>query len=353
MKVLKKIFLVMLPIGLLLASIFIIAIKAENNITANDLDVSMEMVSETLKNSDDSYKLVLETTRKENTVVEFVTTEPAEVTHVASVEASEIKENTSGVVENKSESFGFAVEDIDATMYATGSVNVRKGADISYEKIGVLTVNQQVKVTGKTDVGWYQLDYNGESGYVSGKYLSETKVVTSTLSRTNSVSGCLIPVIMDGDVSASLVTEAQRQLGKIPVKLQKEFIADGWTFYVTTKNIGSYYFGGKYGSVKGVTRTDEKAIYVEDRSSAMDCIVHEFGHYVDVRTGIFETDNEDFNAVYEEEYATFCEIFETPSIGGKRELFGEGFEKYILCPNKLQACSPKLYQFIQKVLDNI
>ena len=58
------------------------------------------------------------------------------------------------------------------TMKTTASVNVRKGPDSSYAKLGTLSSGKKVKVTGVcNETGWYRIEYNGSTGYVSNKYL--------------------------------------------------------------------------------------------------------------------------------------------------------------------------------------
>lgn len=71
-------------------------------------------------------------------------------------------------------------EEAQQTMYATTSVNVRAGDSASTQKLGSLTKGQAIMVTGeKTASGWYPVDYNGQTGYVSGKYLTATAAVQS------------------------------------------------------------------------------------------------------------------------------------------------------------------------------
>lgn len=70
----------------------------------------------------------------------------------------------------------YTVADMTKTMYAKQSVNLRSGPSADYEKVGGLTTNQEVLVTGKADTGWYRLDYNGGIAFVSNNYLSDTKV---------------------------------------------------------------------------------------------------------------------------------------------------------------------------------
>lgn len=60
-----------------------------------------------------------------------------------------------------------------AVMVATASVNVRAGDSASTKRLGSLTKGQTVTTTGKTAAGWYIINYNGQTGYVSGKYLTD------------------------------------------------------------------------------------------------------------------------------------------------------------------------------------
>lgn len=66
--------------------------------------------------------------------------------------------------------------------YVTTNVglNVRSSSDAGSSVLGTLGYGQQVKVTGlvkngSTDTGWYQISYNGGTGYVSAQYLSDKK----------------------------------------------------------------------------------------------------------------------------------------------------------------------------------
>lgn len=66
----------------------------------------------------------------------------------------------------------YAEETQQAAMTATRNVNVRAADSASSAKLGTLTKGQTVTTTGKTAKGWYSIDYNGQTGYVSGKYLA-------------------------------------------------------------------------------------------------------------------------------------------------------------------------------------
>lgn len=74
----------------------------------------------------------------------------------------------------------FTVEDMSATMYATDSVNVRKGPGADYDKIGRFDKNEAVTVTGRASTGWFRVIIDGETGYVSNAYLTDTKPSAAT-----------------------------------------------------------------------------------------------------------------------------------------------------------------------------
>lgn len=71
------------------------------------------------------------------------------------------------------------VTKLSQTMYAQTGVNVRSGPGTDYGVQGTLSTNDDVYVTGKTENGWYQIEYKGDTGYVSGTYLSYDKVVVT------------------------------------------------------------------------------------------------------------------------------------------------------------------------------
>lgn len=72
------------------------------------------------------------------------------------------------------------VKEISKTGYVTAeSLMVRKEASASSEDLDSLSKNDKVQITGQVD-GWYQIKINGKTGYVSAKYISDTKVAETT-----------------------------------------------------------------------------------------------------------------------------------------------------------------------------
>ena len=72
----------------------------------------------------------------------------------------------------------YTYTDMDATMYAQQTVNVRNLPNTDGEKLGGLSTNDEVKVTGQcVETSWYRIEFDGNVAYVSNNYLGNDKVV--------------------------------------------------------------------------------------------------------------------------------------------------------------------------------
>ncbi|MDY3250052.1 MAG: SH3 domain-containing protein [Candidatus Choladocola sp.] len=101
------------------------------------------------------------------------------------VESAEIlKKDTKLAVAKEQQTAGAGnsgVEALNKTCYVTcSSLNVRAGSSGSAEVLGTLAFGSPVSVTGAAKengayTGWYQISYQGRTGYVSSEYLSGTK----------------------------------------------------------------------------------------------------------------------------------------------------------------------------------
>lgn len=75
----------------------------------------------------------------------------------------------------------YTYSDINKTMYAKSSVNVRKLPSTEGEKIGGLSKGQQVLVTGQCkETNWYRITYKEQVAFVSNNYLVEDMPVEET-----------------------------------------------------------------------------------------------------------------------------------------------------------------------------
>lgn len=119
-------------------------------------------------------KSLLQQTSQEQPVVEE-TQQPVQET------TPEVTEDTAttNTTEEKEETTP-TVKEISKTGYVTAeSLMVRKEASASSEDLDSLSKNDKVQITGQVD-GWYQIKINGKTGYVSAKYISDTKVAETT-----------------------------------------------------------------------------------------------------------------------------------------------------------------------------
>ena len=103
-------------------------------------------------------------------------------------EEEKTEENTNNEVkEEKTEEIKQDVKEVNLTKYVSvSSLNLRKDASTSAEVIDQLNLNTQVTVTAIVDNKWAKVSYNNKTGYVSDKYLSDSKTaVTSRSENTN------------------------------------------------------------------------------------------------------------------------------------------------------------------------
>lgn len=90
---------------------------------------------------------------------------------------SEIETEKEALVEEK-----YTYKDISATKYAKSSVNVRDIPDSSGNRLGGLSTNDEVYVTGQcNETQWYRIAYMGGVGYVSNSFLADEKNVASSI----------------------------------------------------------------------------------------------------------------------------------------------------------------------------
>lgn len=126
-------------------------------------------------------------------VEESETVEATETTE----EVTEVSEPTEAPAEGPAEeepvaeepSSPYSYTDLSQTMYAQSTVNVRDLPEQTGEKLGSLTTNQEVTVTGQcNETGWYRISYNGGEAYVSNSYLGSEKVAVKSQSTSSSTA---------------------------------------------------------------------------------------------------------------------------------------------------------------------
>ena len=131
---------------------------------------------------------------EEESVETVETVETVEVeTNEATTEASTTDASTDTITNKKD----YEIEYYDnvKTMYAIRSVNIRKGPNADdFEKVGSLKTNEAIEVIGVVeeyngeDTFWLVVKRNGEQRFVSGAYLSDKKIDTTSSSSNTSSS---------------------------------------------------------------------------------------------------------------------------------------------------------------------
>lgn len=93
----------------------------------------------------------------------------------------------------------YTYEKISQAMYTTDSINVRNLPSIDGDKIGGLPAKAEVQVTGRCkETGWYQIMYNGGTGYVSADYITD-KLPSSWVSKLDVAQGVSQMIVVTAD----------------------------------------------------------------------------------------------------------------------------------------------------------
>ncbi len=115
------------------------------------------------------------------------------------------------------------------------TLNLRAGAGVSAEKIGTLPCRAVVSITGVRD-GWYQVTYNGLTGYASGNYITP---VDAEGKRADGATDA--PSATGSDLGQRIVSEAMKHLGKPYVYAThgpNSFDCSGFTHYCVKQATG-------------------------------------------------------------------------------------------------------------------
>ncbi|MBP3490134.1 MAG: SH3 domain-containing protein [Roseburia sp.] len=98
----------------------------------------------------------------------------------------------------------YTFNDMSATKYAKSTVNVRNLPDTDGEKVGSLSLNQEVAVTGQcNETGWFRIEFDGNTAYVSDSYLVDNKIETQTESTAGTTASDTSATASDTSTTAS------------------------------------------------------------------------------------------------------------------------------------------------------
>ena len=143
-----------------------------------------------------------------------------------------------------------------ATGTTKNSLNVRKGAGTSYDKLGSLKKGAKVDIVAKTSNGWYKIKYNKDFGYVSGSYVTigSSTPTTPTTGETEYTATGTPKYNLKVRAAAST---SSKQIGSVKKGAKVEIVAkttnNAW--YKIKYNNGYGYIAAQYVTVGSSTPT--------------------------------------------------------------------------------------------------
>lgn len=150
------------------------------NSTASTESVMTES-TESVENSTEAFVPEEELSTEESVETTEATESVAEtVTETQEPVADEAVIDVKTVSNDKTTDAGYTYADLNKTMYAKSTVNVRSLPSTSGSRLGSLSKNQEVAVTGQcNETGWYRISYNSGEGFVSNKHLADEPVAAA------------------------------------------------------------------------------------------------------------------------------------------------------------------------------
>ena len=149
--------------------------------------------------------------------VEETTTDTAETTPVSQEEMQQEMQPTAQSQEETPmlEEVGPKFTEVNETVYATTSVNVRSSYSADSNKVGSLPSGASATRTGVGDNGWSRIVYGNSVAYVSSDYLSTTKPMIakpSTSTPSTSTPSTSIPSSSTPSSGGDVLTEEEQQI---------------------------------------------------------------------------------------------------------------------------------------------
>ena len=123
---------------------------------------------------------------------------------------AENKENTeTQVVEEQQEETEEVIK-VETAMYAKKRVNVRSLPSTEGEKLGTLSINEEITALGEVVDGWQKVRYKDSVAYISAEYLGTEKVeiqtpVAGTAMQANEITANDVPLPADFDPNGTII----------------------------------------------------------------------------------------------------------------------------------------------------
>lgn len=170
-----------MPMKNRILSIFIIALMSISLVACGKASNTVDSIEkQDAETQEVEATEVISTIESTENVVENAIEESIEdvAEKVSESETEVISEEPTEEIESESEeSPAYTFVDMDAIKYAKSNVNVRNLPNKMGDKLGGLSQNEEIHITGKcNETGWYRFEYKGDVAYVSNEYIVDEKI---------------------------------------------------------------------------------------------------------------------------------------------------------------------------------
>ncbi len=159
-----------------------------------------------------------------------------------------------------------AFEPVSQTVYALTDVNVRTGPGTQYESLGSCAFGEALNRTGIGANGWSRVIYKGETAYIHGKYLADSRAEVQDSGEVGQAYGQLTIPAVGIDVKLYYCASDADQ---IQIRAQRIVDADNSAAYLDQA------------SVEGVIIADHKH---QGFDAIRSCVAHKTRAYIDFGT---------------------------------------------------------------------
>lgn len=158
-------------------------------------------------------------------------------------------------------------------------------------------------------------------------------------------------VIFSGDIDSSVKLKACQVWSSVPNRIRADFLNYGWNIVVTDENLSDKYEMDY--NVVGCTVQAEKTIYIVNDTRAIDkALLHEIGHYIDLRSD-YSSQSVEFSNIYLAESAKLFEVNKTDDYAqtSEEEYFAEAFQQIIKRPDMISIQTPNTFNYIANIMN--
>ena len=173
--------------------------------------------------------------------------------------------------------------------------------------------------------------------------VSETQLLEQLFSNSD--------VIFDGNIDSSVKLKACQVWSSIPNRIRGDFLNNNWSIVVTDDDLAEKY--DMDCNIVGCTVQAEQTIYLINDTRAIDkALLHEMGHYVDLRAD-YSSQSVEFSNIYLAEREKLFEVNKTDDYAqtSEEEYFAEAFQQIMKRPDMISVATPNTFNYIANIIN--